>query len=143
MMKGNASGALIVLAAAIAAIPPAPSAEGDELPARRRRPSALVATADGFLYVANRASGTISVLDSAADPPRVLAEVPAGGGLADLAATPDGRFLLAADAPGDRVVLLERRGDRPSIRATLALPSSPAEVRVAADGRLAVVASLW
>ena len=47
------------------------------------------------LLVANRRSGSLSVIDAAAR--KVVAEYDVGRGLADLAALPGGRHLLAVD----------------------------------------------
>ena len=72
---------------------------------RVRQPVAL-AIADGgkTILVANRRSGSISVIDAASR--RVVAEHDVGRGLADLAILPDGRYLLAVDQAANDLVLL-------------------------------------
>src|SRR5262245_17086337 len=70
----------------------APPKEGAT--ARLRRPAALALAGEGrWLFAANHRAGTVSVLDTRAL--RVAGEFDAGRRLADLAATPDGRRLLA------------------------------------------------
>src|SRR3954465_6737621 len=87
-----------------------------------RRPAALAVTTDGrWLFTANRKGGTVSVIDAVALRP--AAEVEVGRGLADLARTPDGRRLLAADEAGDALVLLTRDGATLRAERRIAVPS--------------------
>src|SRR5690348_6880412 len=68
----------------------------DSPPRRPRQPVALAFVNGGkTLIVANRRSGSLSVIDVASR--RVVAEHDLGRGLADLVALPDGRHLLAVD----------------------------------------------
>ncbi len=86
------------------------TSNGAELPTRLRRPLALVAAADdSLLYVANRASGSISTIDLASG--EVVAETDVGKSLVDLAISPDGRYLLALDEAADELVVLARESD--------------------------------
>jgi YVTN family beta-propeller protein len=107
-----------------------------------RRPAALAIAADGrWLFTANRRNGTVSVLDT--ETARCVGEVEVGRGLADLALTPDGRRLIAADEVGNAVYVLARDG--PRLRAVRRVPvgGGPVCVRVAADGSRFFVARLW
>jgi YVTN family beta-propeller protein len=100
-----------------------------------------LALADGgkLLFVANRQSGSISVIDTAKA--RAVAEVLVGRRLADIAATPDGRWLLAADEEGHELIVLKRRGAELRVATRQKVPRHPVSVR-AAPGRC-FVASLW
>ena len=116
---------------------------GDEpLASRDRRPVAL-AFADGgtLLLVANRGSGTVSVVDVASA--KVVAEWGVGRGLADLAPLADGRHLLAVDQDADELILLERRGRSIEVVDRVAVGSDPVRVAVLPGGSSCVVASRW
>ena len=129
--------ALVDLAGAARSGEPDPPA----LASRSRQPSALVLSRDGArLYVANRRSGGISVVDPRTA--RVVAEHDVGRGLADLAALPDGRHLLAVDETDDAILLLELSADAVTARQRLSVPPGPVSVRVLGDGSACVVASL-
>ena len=70
-----------------------------------RQPVALVVVNGGkTLLVANRRSGSISVIDTASR--RVVAEQNVGRGLAGLAVLPDGSHLLAVDQAANDLLLL-------------------------------------
>jgi YVTN family beta-propeller protein len=111
--------------------------------ARRVRQPVALACADGgrTILVANRRSGSLSVIDAASR--RVVAEHDVGRGLADLAVLPDGRHLLAVDQAANELLLIDYR-DR-SIRVVDRIKVGPDPVRlvVSADGSCCVVASLW
>ena len=105
-----------------------------------RRPVALV-TADDWLFVANQRSGSISVVDPARR--AVIREIKVGSRLADLAVTPDGRFLLAVDEQQHELILLERRGTGLRVLQRLPVAPAPVGVRITSDGGRCTVASLW
>src|SRR2546423_10210255 len=63
---------------------------------------------ESLLFTANRRSGTVSVIDTATN--KLIAEQAVGEMLSDLAVTPGGRFLIAADESRHQLVLLERTG---------------------------------
>src|SRR4051794_38489655 len=71
--------------------------------ARPRRPVAL-ALAGGRLLVANRAAGTVSVVDPQAS--AVPSEVRVGETLADLTPFPDGKSVVVADQAAGQLVRL-------------------------------------
>jgi YVTN family beta-propeller protein len=103
---------------------------------------ALVLAEDGkLLFVANHQGGTVSVIDT--KDLRVVGETKVGRRLADLAATPDGRCLLAVDEEAGELVLLGRRGPTLEVLHRIAVAATPVSVQVAADGKQCFVASLW
>ena len=109
---------------------------------RVRQPVALVCADGGkTVFVANRRSGSLSVIDAATR--KVVAESEVGRGLADLATLPDGRQLLAVDQTANELLLINYQ-DR-SIRVIDRLKVSPDPVRlvVSTDGSSCVVASRW
>ncbi len=107
-----------------------------------RRLVALALLDDGkWLFVANQRSGTITVLDAPAL--RVAGEVAVGHRLSDLTATPDGKHLLATDEEAGRLILLRRQGPKLEVSTTVEVSPSPVSVQVQANGRSAVVVSLW
>jgi len=112
------------------------------LETRVRQPVALVCADDGkTVFVVNRRSGSISVIDAAAR--TVVVESEVGRGLADVAALPDGRRLLVVDQAANELLLTSHQ-DR-SIRVVDRLKVSPDPVRlvVSRDGSSSIVASRW
>src|SRR6266545_1146981 len=110
--------------------------------ARLRRPIALTLSDGGKrLLVANRDSGTVTVLDT--QRLRVVAETRFGRRLSDLAATPSGGLLLVTDEEAGEVVMLShQQGVLRELR-RVKVGLSPVGVSVSADGSLAAVACLW
>jgi YVTN family beta-propeller protein len=107
-----------------------------------RQPAALALAEDGkWLFAANQRGGTVSVIDTAAA--RTVAEVRVGGRLADLVATPDGSRLLAVDEEAGELIILERKGGELKPARRVKVSPTPVSVRVSADSKRAVVASLW
>jgi YVTN family beta-propeller protein len=107
-----------------------------------RRPVALASFDDGKrLFVANRRSGSVSVIDPAGS--RVVAETAAGRTLADLAAVPGGRQLVAADEAAHELIVFNVAGEAPRVAGRLAVSPYPVGVRVAPDSKGCAVASLW
>jgi YVTN family beta-propeller protein len=112
------------------------------LAVRVRQPAALVcADAGKTVLVANRRSGSLSVIDTAAR--KVVAEHDVGRGLADLALLKGGRSLLAVDETSNELLLIDYR-DR-VVRVIDRLKVAPGAIRMAvwADGASCVVASRW
>jgi len=107
-----------------------------------RRPVAIVLDDDqSTLFVANRRSGTVSVLDI--ETQAVTSETAVGKGLSDLVATSDGRF-LATDERGHQLVVL-RKGDKHTIHVAERAEVSPYPVSVVVSdsAQWCSVASLW
>jgi cytochrome c peroxidase len=116
--------------------------EKAEAKPRLRQPVALaLADDDGRLFAANRRSGSISVLDLKEG--RVTGEVDVGRTLADLAATADGRRLLAVDEEAGELLVLDRRGGELTVSQRLVVGHSPVSVQLAPGGARCFVASLW
>jgi YVTN family beta-propeller protein len=110
------------------------------VPARLRRPGAVLPVDEGrHLIVANHQSGTLSMID--VNKRAVVGEVEVGRSLADVIATPDGRLVAVDDAAGE-MVLLARSGELPSVTHRIGVGTSPVSVCVAAGSR-AVVACMW
>jgi YVTN family beta-propeller protein len=135
--------ALAVLAATV--VTPA-RGEGDggatAAATRFRQPVALAFGRDGdSLFVANRRSGSVSVVDVRAS--RVAAEFDVGEGLADLVAVGGGDRLLAVDQAGCALLLLDAGGRSVGVASRLAVAGDPVRVRVLGDGSECVVASRW
>ena len=113
-----------------------------ELESKLRRPVALASASDGSrVLVANRDSGSVSVVDRDAN--RVMAEYAVGRRLADLVAIPGTSHLLAADEGAHELLLLEQAGDDVKVVQRLAISPYPVSICLAADGQSASVASLW
>ena len=107
-----------------------------------RKPEALAVSHDGsWLYVANRRSGSLSVVETRTA--RVVAEHDLGRGLADLAILPGSQNLLAVDQAGNALLLLEVQGRTVRIVGRQEVAADPVKVIAAPDGRSCVVASLW
>lgn len=111
-------------------------------PERLRQPVALVLADEGKLaFVANRRAGSIAILDL--EKRQLISERNIGKSLADLALTPDGRFLLAVDEEANELILLSRLEASLEIRHRVSLSQTPVSVRINSDGSRCAVASLW
>jgi YVTN family beta-propeller protein len=121
-----------------------PSARADKSVTKPllRRPVALALANDGkWLFVANRDSGTISVIDTAAL--RVTAEPTVGRRLSDMAIAPDSSKLLATDEDANELIVLARNGSSLKITQRVKVSPNPVTVRVAPDGSHCTVAGRW
>jgi hypothetical protein len=113
-----------------------------ELTAQLRRPVALAQSEDGrWLYVANRDSGSISVVDLASR--QVVCEHALGKRLADLAAIAGSDRLLAVDEAAHELLILESSGPELKVAQRLVVSPYPVSICLAPDGRQATIASLW
>jgi YVTN family beta-propeller protein len=112
-------------------------------PSRRVRQPVALAIADGgkTLLVANRRSGSVSVVDAGSR--RVVGEHAVGHGLADLAILPDGRHLLAVDQAGHDLVLLSYQDRSMKILERRRIGPDPVRLVVSSDGSSCVAASPW
>ena len=120
---------------------PAPKLPPEANKSRLRRPTALVfADAGAWLFVANRRSGSITIIDTSTS--EVTAEVTVGRSLADLTLSPDGHHMLAVDEDARELILLSRRG--PVLKVVHRLPVAPMPVSVrVVDNARCFVALLW
>ena len=106
-----------------------------------RRPLALAELADGRLCVANRRSGTVSLIDIWRE--HTVAEISIGRRLSDLAILPDGRHLLVTDEECHQLILLKYDGDQMTVVERLEVSPYPVSLQVSNDGQRCFVASLW
>ena len=113
--------------------------------ATRRQPVALAAfRPNSTLYVANRASGTISVIDSKLR--KVVAEFNLGTRLADLVVDARHNRLLAVDEADHQLLVVQARNDDHTnlqMLARVPVARYPVSVVVSAQGDRCYVASLW
>lgn len=106
-----------------------------------RRPVALALVEDGrWLFVATQ-RGTICAIDALKS--RLVGETSVGRKLSDIAVTPDGNQLLAADEDAGELLILSRRGSNVQTSGRVKVSPTPVSVQVAPDGRHCTVASLW
>lgn len=121
--------------------------KGEELKPALRRPTALVLSSDdSLLYVANRRSGTLSIVDTAKN--RVLAETPVGKLLSEMTLAPDHRTLLVTDEAAHELLLVDISSTTVStptfrVRQRIGVSPYPVAVAVTRDGKFAYVTSLW
>ena len=111
------------------------------VPEERTRQPVAIAQSGGFLYVANRLSGTVSVIDARAR--TVAFEQHVGQRLSDVAAVPGRHDLVAIDEAAGQAMVLRHEKRILSIVARAAVPGSPVDVVVASDGSFCSVSSLW
>ena len=113
-----------------------------ELATQLRRPTALAQSADGqWVYVANRDSGSISIIDLKRQ--AVAAELPIGKRLSDIVLVPDSQRLLAIDEQAHELIVLEATGPDLKVVQRLAVSPYPVSIHLARGGRQATIASLW
>jgi YVTN family beta-propeller protein len=103
---------------------------------------ALGTSRDGArLFVANRRSGSLSVIDLREQ--KLTSEHEVGLALADLAVLPDGRHLLVVDQGAGALLLLEERDGAFPIVGRQPIDAGPATLLAASEGTWCVIASLW
>jgi YVTN family beta-propeller protein len=110
---------------------------------RQVRYPVAVACFDGGqrIVVANRRSGSVSVVDTAAQ--RVVAEYKIAQALADMALLPGSGHLIAADSGAGELLLLRFRDRSIEVISRVKVSPDPARLVVSNDGSLCVVASVW
>ena len=107
-----------------------------------RQPVAIANADDGkTIIVANRRSGSLSVIDTIAR--SVVAEYDVGRGLADLVSISGGRYLLAVDQTANEVLLLDYQDRTIRVLERLAVSPDPVRLTLSADGLTGIVTSLW
>jgi YVTN family beta-propeller protein len=118
------------------------SAPASPMMQRPRQPVALASADSGrTLLVANRRSGSLSVIDATTR--RVVAEHNLGRSLVDLAFLSDGRHLLAVDPLADQLLLTDYRDRSIQVVDRIAVSQNPVRLGVIRDQSVCVVASLW
>lgn len=105
-----------------------------------RRPVGLV-VGDRWLYVANRDSGSVSIIETGKR--EVVAELSIGKRLSGLVALPNTDRLLATDLASHQLLVLKRRGRSLDVVRRLPVSKFPVSICITADGESCVVASLW
>lgn len=109
---------------------------------RVRQPVALAVAEDGkSLFVANRRSGSLSVIDTLTR--KVVAEYDIGRGLTDVAIIPGGRSLLTVDHRTNELLLLDAQDRSIRVVDRIKVSPDPVRLRVSPDGSSCVLASLW
>lgn len=109
---------------------------------RFRRPIAACTLADSHrLYVANRDSGSVSVLD--ADGWTVSGETVVGMRLSDIASLNERRLLLALDERASVMLVLRDSGEGLEVVNRVGVAGSPVSLAVTESGDRVSVASLW
>lgn len=107
-----------------------------------RRPVAMAQSNDGnLLYVANRDSGSISVIDL--DSRKVVAEKTVGQRLSALIALPDSNRLLAADEATHKLLVINASAGELHVSQELAVSPYPVSLCLLDDGKRVSIASLW
>ena len=107
-----------------------------------RRPIALATSADGrWLYVANRDSGSLSVIDVTAQ--QVVAEHAIGKRLSDVKCLPSHSDSLIADEAAHELVLANASGQQVEVVQRLPVSPYPVSIEIAPGGKEATIASLW
>jgi cytochrome c peroxidase len=110
---------------------------------RPRQPVALTVIDGGkTLIVANRRSGSVSLIDAAKR--CVEAEYDIGRGLSDLVALPDNAHLLVLDQVDDEVVLIGHDGERAlKVIKRIKVSRDPIRLALSPDRATCAIASLW
>ena len=109
---------------------------------RVRQPVALVIADSGkTILVANRRSGSLSIVDTATG--RTVAEHDVGQGLADLAALEGDRRLLVVDEASRELLLLDYHDRAVRVLDRLNLCPGPVRLALLEGGGSCAVASLW
>ena len=117
-----------------------PATSGELLP-RQRQPVGLVFVDSGnTVVVANRRSGTLSMIDVATT--RTVAEHDVGRSLADLAVLKEAR-LLAVDEGSNELLLLDCHDLKVQVLDRLKVSHDPVRLAVLGDGASCAVASRW
>jgi YVTN family beta-propeller protein len=96
-----------------------------------------IAYGHGLVYVANSASGSLSVIDSTSD--TKLPDITVGGMPSYTTATPDGKTVANVDRQGNKVRLFEAADGKPRLVQTLDVGNVPCHAQWAADGKSLVV----
>jgi YVTN family beta-propeller protein len=133
---------LLLAGASLAAILLTPQKTFGEPVPRVRQPVALVIADSGkTILVANRRSGSLSIVDTATG--RAVAEHDVGQGLADLAVLKGDRRLLVVDEASRELLLLDYHDRAVRVLDRLKLSPDPVRLALLDGGASCAVASLW
>jgi YVTN family beta-propeller protein len=118
------------------------AASAADLGTALRRPVAIAPSADGkWLHIANRDSGTISVIDLKSS--QVVAEHRLGQRLSDIATIPGTSQILATDEAAHELLVITSNGSIVSVSQRLPISPYPVSISVTPDGKTTSIASLW
>ncbi len=131
---------ILLLAASFTAVPARSVFSAESAAAVLRRPVALVAQPDRLL-VANRRSGTITVIDF--ETSSVFAEHHVAARIADMTAVPGQRAVFVADDLQHRLIKVSIEGEVLSTTAVAELPPSASCLTVSKDRRELFVSARW
>jgi cytochrome c peroxidase len=121
--------------------PAAADESAPKLAVQLRRPIALAFdTENHWLYVANRDSGSISVLTAAG---KLRGETKVGKQLSDFVPVPGTDLFLATDEQAHQLLVLKMTGEKVDVLQRLTVSPYPVGVTVWDEGRKAAVTSLW
>src|SRR5690242_17508598 len=95
------------------------------------------AAAQPMAYVANEKSGTVSVVDTAAD--KVVAEIATGGKPRGMALSPDGQRLYVSEQSKNALLVVDT--STREVLQEIELGQSPEGIDISPDGRLLAAAS--
>lgn len=117
-----------------------PAVEQVDWPTLRLPVTVVLAADRPILYVGNRNSGSISLVDLRQL--TTIGETVVAGQLSDMVAAPGGR-LLATDEAGHQLLVIKQEGTEVKVTHRVAVSSFPVSVVVSRDGSWCSVASLW
>ncbi len=106
-----------------------------------RRPIAVAPAGDESVVVANRDSGSLSIIDPADW--SVVAEQRVGERLSDVTAIPDAGLFVALDEAAGEAILFEIEQSEVRVADRLPAGRSPVSASVTSDRRTVAIASLW
>ncbi len=117
-------------------------------PHLRRPVAAAWIEQDKLIAVANQESGSISIVELSTGWHQfligsVLEEIAVGERLADIAADPKGRWLIAIDEQKHELIVLQRAGDGLVVVGRHRVSPYPVSIAVSPGGERISVASLW
>jgi YVTN family beta-propeller protein len=128
---------VVILLLSAASVAAEAAVEGPRL----RQPVALALSGNGkLLFVANRTSGSICVVDTVTA--TVANEIDTEGKLSDIAIIDD-KHLLALDEGNHRLLLLAGADAQWKVVAKLDLPPYPRRLQIDSDSKRCFVSSLW
>ena len=105
-----------------------------------RRPMAI-ATQGDFAFLANRESGSVSVLQISGR--SLVSDLPVGHHLSDIVGCPDGTHLLALDEEKAVLFVLANRAGRLKVLRRIDVPPYPVSITISPNGEQCSIASLW
>lgn len=132
--------AMSLLTAMVFIAPPGLKAEADADNARLRRPVALVAQ-DHSIAVANRRSGTLSIVDATAR--QVTAEHVVADRIAHMIGIPQSQSVLVADDASNRLIRVSLEDSKPVIKAIAELPVGASRMALTTGRRELFVSGRW